>query len=143
MNNESVALSVSDLRKHFGAVEAVRGLSLNIRVGECFGLLGPNGAGKTTTIELLEGILRPSSGTILYLGEPLGDRFRREAGIQFQHTALQAFLTVRAHLASFARLHPRATPIAALMPRFALGDLPARVPRTPTAPHAHSLRRSL
>ncbi len=126
MNNESVALSVSDLRKHFGAVEAVRGLSLNIRVGECFGLLGPNGAGKTTTIELLEGILRPSSGTILYLGEPLGDRFRREAGIQFQHTALQDFLTVREHLELFARLYPRARPIAEIMERCALGELAGR-----------------
>ena len=49
-----------DLRKTYdGKVEAVRGLTIEIQAGECFGLLGPNGAGKTTTIEILEGLLEP------------------------------------------------------------------------------------
>ena len=53
-----VAIECRDLRKTYdGKVEAVRGLNLEIQVGECFGLLGPNGAGKTTTIEILEGLL--------------------------------------------------------------------------------------
>ncbi|WP_348672317.1 ABC transporter ATP-binding protein [uncultured Abyssibacter sp.] len=126
MSTGTVALRVRDLRRNFGAVEAVRGLNLTISTGECFGLLGPNGAGKTTTIELLEGILQPSSGSIDYLGEPLGARFRREAGIQFQHTALQDFLSVREHLELFSRLYPDADSIDAVMARCALTDLAGR-----------------
>jgi ABC-type Fe3+/spermidine/putrescine transport system ATPase subunit len=58
-----------DLRKTYdGKVEAVRGLNLEIHAGECFGLLGPNGAGKTTTIEILEGLLQPTSGNVTILG---------------------------------------------------------------------------
>ena len=58
-----------DLRKTYdGKVEAVRGLNLEIQSGECFGLLGPNGAGKTTTIEILEGLLEPTSGEVSILG---------------------------------------------------------------------------
>ena len=57
------AVECRDLRKTYdGKVEAVRGLSLAIQPGECFGLLGPNGAGKTTTIEILEGLLEATSG---------------------------------------------------------------------------------
>ena len=61
-----VAIQCRDLRKTYdGKVEAVRGLNLEIQTGECFGLLGPNGAGKTTTIEILEGLLAPTSGRSL------------------------------------------------------------------------------
>ena len=73
--------------------------------GVCFGLLGPNGAGKTTTIEIMEGILPPTSGEVRYRGEPLGTRFREEAGILFQKTALQDFLTVRQSIALFRGLY--------------------------------------
>ncbi|MFZ0286157.1 MAG: ATP-binding cassette domain-containing protein, partial [Terriglobales bacterium] len=63
------AIQCRDLRKTYdGKVEAVRGLSLEIQAGECFGLLGPNGAGKTTTIEILEGLLEPTSGEVTILG---------------------------------------------------------------------------
>lgn len=59
----ATAIQCRDLRKTYGGkVEAVRGLSLEIKSGECFGLLGPNGAGKTTTIEILEGLLQPTWG---------------------------------------------------------------------------------
>src|SRR5258706_12450865 len=64
-----VAIQCRDLRKTYdGKVEAVRGLNLEIQTGECFGLLGPNGAGKTTTIEILEGLLEPTSGEVSILG---------------------------------------------------------------------------
>jgi ABC-2 type transport system ATP-binding protein len=99
------ALQVRDLVKRYPGVTAVDGVSFAVQEGSCFGLLGPNGAGKTTTIEIMEGILKPTSGEVLYRGEPLGPRFRDEAGIQFQFTALQDYLTVREHLNLFRRLY--------------------------------------
>jgi ABC-2 type transport system ATP-binding protein len=73
--------------------------------GICFGLLGPNGAGKTTTIEIMEGILSATSGEVRYRGAALGQRFREEAGILFQKTALQDFLTVRQSITMFRGLY--------------------------------------
>ena len=100
-------LEVRELVKQYPGVRAVDGVSFSIAEGQCFGLLGPNGAGKTTTVEMMEGVTQPTSGEVLYRGEPLGARFRAEAGIQFQKTALQDFLTVRETLALFTRLYPR------------------------------------
>jgi len=100
-------LEVRDLVKEYPGVRAVDGVSFTIEPGMCFGLLGPNGAGKTTTVEMMEGVTVPTSGEVLYGGEPLGARFRAEAGIQFQKTALQDFLTVRETLQLFRRLYPR------------------------------------
>lgn len=108
-------LEVRNLHKHYAGVKAVNGVDFAVPAGICFGLLGPNGAGKTTTIEMLEGILAPTSGEIRYKGEPQGERFRREAGIQFQHTALQDFLTVRENLQFFRRLYPQGLPLATLV----------------------------
>jgi len=99
-------LNVEGLVKHYpGGVVAVNGVSFAIRAGTCFGLLGPNGAGKSTTIEIMEGILEPTAGQVRYRGEPLGARFRAEAGILFQKTALQDFLSVRQTLALFRGLY--------------------------------------
>jgi len=98
-------LKVSRLVKRYPSVTAVDGVSFRVAAGSCFGLLGPNGAGKTTAIEIMEGILRPTSGEVLYRGGPLGRRFREEAGILFQKTALQDFLTVRQTIALFRGLY--------------------------------------
>ena len=119
----SPVISVSKLVKHYPGVIAVDGISLSIPKGICFGLLGPNGAGKTTTIEILEGIHLPTSGTVLYKGEPLGSRYREEVGIQFQHTALQEFLTVRETLELFERLYHHTVPIPELIELCALADI--------------------
>jgi ABC-2 type transport system ATP-binding protein len=100
-------ITATNLVKQYPGVRAVDGINLAIPKGICFGLLGPNGAGKTTTIEMLEGIHLPTSGSVLYKGEPLGTRYREEVGIQFQHTALQEFLTVRETLQFFERLYQR------------------------------------
>jgi len=100
-------IEVSDLVKTYPGIRAVDNVSLVINQGICFGLLGPNGAGKTTLIEIVEGIQSPDSGSTLYKGAPVGARFRKEAGIQFQVTSLQEFLTVRETLRLFSRLYPR------------------------------------
>lgn len=62
-------LQVNQLHKRYKDVNAVNGISFGIPQGICFGLLGPNGAGKTTTIEIIEGVIRESSGEILYKGK--------------------------------------------------------------------------
>jgi ABC-2 type transport system ATP-binding protein len=100
-------LEVRNLVKHYPPVVAVDGLSLSVPEGVCFGLLGPNGAGKTTTIEIMEWSLDATSGEVRYRGAPLDQRFREEAGILFQKTALQDFLTVRQSIRMFRGLYQR------------------------------------
>lgn len=73
-------LSVSDLRKDFGAIRAVDGVSFEVHRGQIFGLLGPNGAGKSTTIRMVLNILQPDSGTILYDGLPFRESTRNIVG---------------------------------------------------------------
>jgi ABC-2 type transport system ATP-binding protein len=108
-------LEVRNLVKDYGGLRAVNGISFAIEAGTCFGLLGPNGAGKTTTIEVIEGIASPTSGDILYKGTPRGAEFTEAVGIQFQHTALLNFLTVRETLEVFASLYPHAEEISTLI----------------------------
>ncbi len=115
-------IEVKNITKTYPGVRAVDDLSLGIRPGICFGLLGPNGAGKTTLIEIIEGIQKPDSGTVLYRGEPAGSRFRREAGIQFQVTALQEFLTVRETLTLFKNLYPRTMDLDEVVRLCSLGE---------------------
>lgn len=110
-------LEVNNLVRHFGKVKAVNGVDFSLTPGICFGLLGPNGAGKTTTIEMLEGISTPDTGVILYKGQPLGSRFRTEAGIMFQSTALQDFITVKETLQMFADLYPQQADLEMLIKR--------------------------
>ena len=100
-------LEVRDLAKRYPAVTAVDGIRFAVQKGECFGLLGPNGAGKTTTVEMMEGIIAPTSGEVFYQGKPVDTHFRQEVGIQFQSTALQDFLTVRETLQMFRNLYTR------------------------------------
>jgi ABC-2 type transport system ATP-binding protein len=119
-------IEVRELVKQYPGVRAVDGVSFAIDEGVCFGLLGPNGAGKTTTVEMMEGVTKPTTGEVLYDGEPLGARFRREAGIQFQKTALQDFLTVRETLELFRRLYPRGRHVDELIRLCALEQVEAR-----------------
>jgi ABC-2 type transport system ATP-binding protein len=119
-------LEVRHLVKDYPGVRAVDDVSFAIEAGTCFGLLGPNGAGKTTTVEIMEGVMTPTSGEALYRGEPLGTRFRAEAGIQFQKTALQDFLTVRETLALFRRLYPHGRDVDELIHLCALEQVAGR-----------------
>ncbi len=102
--SDAPAVAVRDLRKSYGTLEAVRGISLAIGAGECFGLLGPNGAGKTTTVEILEGLLRPTSGEAEVLGRRWGrdDReIRERLGVCLQQTVLAEKLEVGETVALF------------------------------------------
>jgi ABC-2 type transport system ATP-binding protein len=119
-------LEVRDLVKQYPAATAVAGVSFSVPPGICFGLLGPNGAGKTTTIEIMEGILPQTSGEVRYRGEALGTRFREEAGILFQKTALQDFLTVRQSIALFRGLYARGLDVDEVIRLCALEKLAAR-----------------
>jgi ABC-2 type transport system ATP-binding protein len=93
-----LAIHCKSLEKKYADVVAVNGLDLDVKVGECFGLLGPNGAGKTTTVEILEGLLEPSAGSVEVLGRKWesDERWLRERlGISLQQTYLPEKLTVR------------------------------------------------
>jgi ABC-2 type transport system ATP-binding protein len=102
-------IQCTNLRKTYdGKVEAVRGLSLQIEAGQCFGLLGPNGAGKTTTIEILEGLLAPTSGEVRIFGHTWNDnprQLREWIGISLQETRLSEKLTPRETLELFASFY--------------------------------------
>ncbi|RTZ97060.1 MAG: ABC transporter ATP-binding protein [Deltaproteobacteria bacterium] len=113
-------LEVKHLVKQYGKNRAVDGISFAIEAGTCFGLLGPNGAGKTTTIEMIEKVIVPDGGEILYKGRPRSSGFLEEVGIQFQETELLAFLTVRETLHTFGRLYQNAMDVDEAM---ALCDL--------------------
>ncbi len=103
----SLAISCSQLVKRYDGrppVEAVRGLDLDVKIGECFGLLGPNGAGKTTTIEILEGLLDATSGDVEVLGlrwRGHDDEIKERIGISLQETKLSEKLTVLETLTLF------------------------------------------
>src|SRR5690348_12345661 len=111
----SLAIECRGLRKTYDPkVEALRGLDLEIREGECFGLLGPNGAGKTTAIEILEGLLKPTSGDVRIFGHSWqtdAHELREWLGISLQETRLADKLTVRETIELFASFYrqPRST----------------------------------
>ena len=111
----NAAVSVQSLCKQYKDVCAVDNVSFDVQQGHCFGLLGPNGAGKTTTIEIMEGIISASSGHVLYQGQRVDSQISQQIGIQFQHTALQDFLTVKETLSLFASFYQNTLPQAQLI----------------------------
>lgn len=119
-------IEVRGLAKRYGPVEAVRGVSFEVRRGELFGLLGTNGAGKTTAVEILQGLRRPSGGTVRVLGlDPAvdGDRLRRRIGAQLQAAALPDRLRVGEALRLFASLQPGSRPVDELVAEWDLAGL--------------------
>ena len=94
----AAAVSIVDVVKHFGSLQALAGVSLAIEEGEFFGLLGPNGAGKTTLISCLAGLIRPDSGTLKVLGHDVINDFRearRLLGVVPQELGFDPFFNVR------------------------------------------------
>ena len=112
------AIVVKDLRKSYGSVAAVRGVSFTVESGEVFGLLGPNGAGKTTIIEILEGYRNRDSGNVLVLGlDPQhgGTALRQRVGLVLQETAIAPQLSVTELLDLFGGYYPTPRPTAEVL----------------------------
>ena len=102
------AIQINNLFKRFVEVTAIDGLNLNIKEGEIFGLLGPNGAGKSTTINILSGILQPTSGSAFVGGFDIAvdpDNVKRLIGVCPQHSAYYKYLTGRENIKLFGDLH--------------------------------------
>ena len=130
MSSTDRAVVVDDLRKSFGSVVALRGISFEVGRGEVLGLLGPNGAGKTTTVDILSTLATPDSGTAVVAGhnvrtDPAG--VRRSIMLTGQQVALDDMLTGRANLVMFGRLQglkkaEARSRAAELLERFDLAD---------------------
>src|SRR5262245_2175359 len=100
-------IEVRELRKSYGSLTAVAGVSFRVTPGETFGLLGPNGAGKSTTLHMLTGALIPDGGSIEVNGEsdPRRARYRRQLGLAPQTLALYEPMSAEENLAFFGRLY--------------------------------------
>jgi ABC-type glutathione transport system ATPase component len=104
----SVILDVRDLSVAYGSKKAVDGASLQITRGEIFGLLGPNGAGKTSTLSAIEGLIKPSSGTVLLDGIDIRrdpGHAKAKMGVQLQATSFQSELTIKQIVRLYAGLY--------------------------------------
>ena len=119
------AIEVRDLRKSYGPLEALRGISFEVRRGEVFGLLGPNGAGKTTTVEILEGYRERSGGEVSVLGFDPASRdrdFRTRIGIVLQSAGFYPRATVRESVELMARAYPAPRDVAGTIDLVGLAD---------------------
>ena len=118
-------IEVHNLTKHYGPVQALRGVSFEVQEGEVFGLLGPNGAGKTSTVEILEGLRPPDGGIVSVCGldpQMPGAAFKQEIGAVLQATALPDKLRVGEAVSMFASFYKRRRDPAALLKRFGLEE---------------------
>jgi ABC-2 type transport system ATP-binding protein len=121
----STVIEVHDLRKTYGDVVAVDGVSFEVRQGEVFGMVGPNGAGKTTTIECIEGLRQPDGGSVRLLGlDPARDpqQIADRVGIQLQESALPPSMRAGEALRLFGSFHKRRVDAAGLLDRMGLAE---------------------
>jgi ABC-2 type transport system ATP-binding protein len=119
-------IRVHDLRKRYGDVVALDGVSFAVEAGTTFGLLGPNGAGKTTALEIVCGLRVPDGGRLDVLGESDPRRYRDRIGVQLQATALFHRLTVLEHLELFAGFYPKPRPVAEMLEIAAISEVADR-----------------
>jgi ABC-2 type transport system ATP-binding protein len=118
-------IRVSDLKKYYGDVKAVDGVSFEVGKGEVFGMLGPNGAGKTTTIEVLEGLRPPDTGTVEVLGLDVckhPQSIKERIGVQLQSVSLYPRLTVTELLDLFSSFFKHRVPTKQLIDAVDLGE---------------------
>ena len=118
-------IRVRDLRKSYGDLKAVDGVSFEVQPGQVFGLLGPNGAGKTTTVEVLEGLRAPDSGDVSVLGVDAvrrPDDLKARIGVSLQTAALYPKLTVVEVLDLFRSFYPSGRPTDELVALMDLGE---------------------
>ena len=118
-------IRVTDLKKHYGDVRAVDGVSFEVARGEVFGMLGPNGAGKTTTIEVLEGLREPDSGNVDVLGLDVckhPESIKQRIGVQLQSVSLYPRLTVAELLDLFGSFFSHRMPTKQLIDAVDLGE---------------------
>jgi ABC-2 type transport system ATP-binding protein len=122
-----LVIEAHDLRKSYGELEAVRGVSLAVARGEVFCLLGPNGAGKTSVVEILEGYRTASGGAATVLGIPVGAHaaareLRERVGIVLQDCGAQSFLTVSELVEMYGRYYRAPRPVAEVLELVELTD---------------------
>jgi len=118
-------IRVADLKKHYGDIKAVDGVSFEVARGEVFGMLGPNGAGKTTTIEVLEGLREPDSGVVEVFGLDVckhPDSIKQRIGVQLQSVALYPRLTVAELVDLFGSFFDHRVPAKQLIDAVDLGE---------------------
>ena len=119
------AVLVESLVKRFGSVNAVDGISFNVRRGEIFGILGPNGAGKTTTLEIIEGLQSPTEGSVSVLGMDIrrqGAQIKARIGVQLQSAAYFDYLSLNEILALLGTFYPKSVRPAELLEQVDLAD---------------------
>ena len=119
------AVRVEGLVKRFGSFTAVDGISFTVKRGEIFGILGPNGAGKTTTLEMIEGLLKPTQGSVSVLGlnvlkEP--NQVKAKIGVQLQSSAYHDYLKLNEILALLGSFYPKRVPPRELLEQVGLAD---------------------
>jgi ABC-2 type transport system ATP-binding protein len=124
-HGSELVIRVADLKKHYGDVRAVDGVTFEVARGEVFGMLGPNGAGKTTTIEVLEGLRPPDSGTVEVLGLDVlrhPQSIKQRIGVQLQSVSLYPRLTVTELLDLFGSFFNHHVPTKQLIDAVDLGE---------------------
>ncbi|WGS65132.1 ABC transporter ATP-binding protein [Marinitoga aeolica] len=122
MNN---IIEVKNLKKHYGNVKAVDGISFFVKKGEIFSLLGPNGAGKTTTLEIIEGLRKKDDGEIIYFEKyysPEDFYIKERIGVQLQSSSFLENLTVLETLKMFSGLYNKSYDVNKLISKFLLNE---------------------
>ncbi len=118
-------LKVTDLKKQYGEVKAVDGISFEVNKGDVLAILGPNGAGKSTTVEMIEGLRKKDSGEIEYFGEKpvhITKEIKERMGVQLQKSAFLENLTVKETLEFFGGLYRKALKSSELIDMMSLGE---------------------
>jgi len=118
-------ITVKDLVKRYGKLTAVNNISFEVQKGEIFGLLGENGAGKTTTLEMIEGLRKPTSGSISVLGhDAIKDinSIKTKIGVQLQSTAYYNFLTLKEIIELFGSFYPKSLSASKMLKSVSLED---------------------